>query len=241
MEGSAHAYAPSIQGPIQIPQPILSPRVPAFARSKHSTRPAHGKGGDALRRSDCGMGSLATTFKHGTAWASIHGCTMVPHAVGGTSMRCCSSGKKMQLMAIIARRWPLCDYISLQQGCGSVAAKGNARNHRVSGVRARGVSTSPIVHIVHTRRVSIFASPAATGAGIRVLDGATKPLHVLSLLGTWHARGKALMIFLLSAQNFVYGLTVLATRPQGSQTARGSRAGHTISQSQRERERREIT
>ena len=55
----------------------------------------------------------------------------------------------MQLMATIARRWALCDYTSLRQGCGSVAAKGNARRHRVSGVRARGVSTSPIVHIVH--------------------------------------------------------------------------------------------
>ena len=97
-----------------------------------------------------GMGSLATAFKHGTAWASIHGCTMVPHML--PAVRLCgaaSSGKKMQLMAMIARRWPLCDYISLQQGCGSVAAKGNARRHRVSGVRARGVSTSPIVHIVH--------------------------------------------------------------------------------------------
>ena len=55
----------------------------------------------------------------------------------------------MQLMAMHARRWALSGYTSRLQSCASMPAKGIALGRRLRGVRVHGMSTSPIVHIVH--------------------------------------------------------------------------------------------
>ena len=67
-------------------------------------------------------------------------------------VRFCSatlSRTTMQLMAIHARRWALSGYTSRLQSCASMPAKGIALGRRLRGVRVHGMSTSPIVHIVH--------------------------------------------------------------------------------------------
>ena len=139
------------------------------------------------------MGALATVFEHGTAWASIDGRTMVPHMLPAVRLRgAASSRKNMQLMAMLARRWALGDYTSLLEGCQSVAAKGSAPRHRVSGVRSRGVSTSLMVHIVHLEEsVHLCVSGGPRELDMRALNGAIDLLARAIMAGDGEVRGGA--------------------------------------------------
>ena len=98
----------------------------------------------------------------------------------------------MQLMAMLARRWALGDYTSLLEGCRSVAAKGSAPRHRVSGVRARGVSTSLMVHIVHLdQSVHLCVSGGPRELDMRALNGAIDPMARAIMAGDGEERGGA--------------------------------------------------